>query len=283
MHTVFRFQKGESAAKSGGSQEASPRSSARASGALTADPLSTGAEVGRPEPPVRSVNGNEVISVVEVNRGSELETGQVRHGSPGKIAAASVKSESNMPQSASLSGRVETESFREVRQSNIPEGSERSVSGNGETSQSRPSGRGASPSETLPPGESTRVPDREGADAPTPAAPHSDGGRGPARTPPPPEEDGRGGLGESTRVPPGLRATTAVAQARFAAHPAAPNVPSPTRKRPAAERSVEPSQPGLVIGRIDVVVVADGPAPSKGGTSGPTGSAFLNRNYLKRL
>jgi hypothetical protein len=299
MHTVFRFQKGESPAASGGSREASPRSRARTAGALTADPLSTGAEVEAPEPSVNeSVSGNEGISVVEVNRGSELATGQVRHVPTDKMAAANVKSESHTHPSASLSERVETESFREVQKSDIPESRERSVSGNEVASQSRPSGRGASPSETPPPdgphgGESsiTKASTRPAADPgpawgrpnPPPGWDRSAHDAGltneptPAlqpATPPSPPAD----------APPVERPLRRPLKATSAISPRTPEPPvAVTSARRPAPGPPESASPSLVIGRLDVVVVADPPARSKGTAAPQSSGAFLNRNYLKRL
>ncbi|NTV97146.1 MAG: hypothetical protein HGA75_17315, partial [Thiobacillus sp.] len=150
MQTVFRFQKGDvPAVMPVAAREASPRPVAGSPVVPAADPLSVGAEVGTSEPLAKHVNGNVGISVFpEVSRTSELATGQVIHASPGKITAANAKSESGAYQSEVSPERLETEPYREPHQSNIPEGSERSVSENGETFESRPSGRGASPSET---------------------------------------------------------------------------------------------------------------------------------------
>jgi hypothetical protein len=117
----------------GGFREASYRSGSGIARIPAGDPLSAGTEVERPESHATNVNGNEGISVLGVNRVSELETGQVRHGSPGKIAAANVKSESSKHQSEVSSERIEAESYRETHQSKIPEGSERLVSRDGET------------------------------------------------------------------------------------------------------------------------------------------------------
>lgn len=288
MHTVFRFQKGEAPAASGGSREASPRSRARTAGALTADPLSTGAEVGTPEPSVRSVSGNEGISVVEVNRGSELETGQVEHGSPGKIAAANVKSESNTHTSASLSERVETEPIRETHKSNIPDGSERSVSRNGVTSQSRLSGRGASPSESpstperkepsaLRPGPMPVSPEpvpRTGAEDGSSVVPPAPAARSKSRGGPDSPPSGSAPPNR-VRAPSPPSTSAPLGGGLRSAPPPAPRLPR--------ERDPAPPQPTLVIGRLEVVVVADTPARSKAPPTPTPDGAFLNRNYLRRL
>ena len=48
-------------------------------------------------------------------------------------------------------------------------------------------------------------------------------------------------------------------------------------------RAPEPAPPGLVIGRIDVVVVADAPAQTQAAPPARSERGYLIRNYLKRL
>ncbi|MDP2832102.1 MAG: hypothetical protein Q8Q28_02150 [Pseudomonadota bacterium] len=52
--------------------------------------------------------------------------------------------------------------------------------------------------------------------------------------------------------------------------------------RRATELASEPTPPSLIIGRIDVVVVADA-APPRPQATARSDRGFLSRNYLKRL
>ncbi|MDD4881950.1 MAG: hypothetical protein PHX10_10280 [Gallionellaceae bacterium] len=275
MQTVFRFQKAESpASMPGGLREASSRSGAGISRIPAGDPLTVGAEAGSPEPFTKHVEETH-ISVQGDNRESELATGQVKHTSPGKIAAANAKSVSSKHQSEVTPGRIEAEPYRETHQSEIPEGSERSVSRQGETFLSRPPGRGASPSETHMAGR-TEFPARAPAD--TERQPES--GRPKREAVPVSTREGGDALPAPGTEAPGQRRTA----------PDLPNLagtPRPTfdgyapplpRER---GRAPEPAPPGLVIGRIDVVVVAD--APAQAAPAARTERGYLSRNYLKRL
>lgn len=292
MQTVFRFQKTESPAhRPGGFREASYRPGAGESAVPAGDPLSVGAEVGTPEPPATKVDGNEGFSnYSEVSRVSELETGQVRHASPSKMAAANAKSESSPPQPAVSSEPLETEPYRATHQSNIPEGRERSVSRYGETFESRPPGRGASPSET-PSFQAAAQADaspRPGmargqarpeaaATQPVPVVPRPESWTlETATTPTFPDES-------ATRIAaaePGTAAGMA-AYAAAAPTPARGNTLATAPARPPA-RPAEPAQPNLVIGRIDVTVVADAPARPQPAPARPD-TGYLSRHYLKRL
>ena len=283
MQTVFRFQKGAAPGMNpAAAHEASPGPAAGKPAVPAADPLPAGAEMGTPEPSAMDVIGDEGISdFLEVNRTSELETGQVRHGSPGRMAAANAKSESGASRSEVLSGRLETALYREPHKSLIPEGSERSVSDNGKTSGSRPAGRGASPSETHP-------------TAATHAAAHpaSIEGEAPAALPPSPlAGEGLGVRGDtriaasvpapsSTPAIPHPSAARGEGMGRVTSHSAQPGTDSAPLP-PVLPRPRDPAPPALVIGRIDVVVVADAPARPQPNPRPDTG--YLSRHYLKRL
>jgi len=290
MQTVFRFQKAESPASvPGGFREASSRSGAGLARIPAGDPLTVAAEVGSPEPFTQHVEETH-ISVQGDNRESELATGQVRHGSPGKMAAANAKSASSMHQSEVSSERIEAESYRETHQSEIPEGSERSVSRQGETFLSRPPGRGASPSETHMAG-STEFPARVSVETDRQPAIPADGtalaesGRPMRKAVPAPTREGIDALPTPSAEARGKRRTS----------PGQPDMPNLAGgPRPALDaympplarergRAPEPAPPGLVIGRIDVVVVADAPAQAQAAPPARSERGYLSRNYLKRL
>ena len=299
MQTVFRFQKEgqvlprEASFQFGGGKNRLP----------AGDPLSAGTEVERPEPPATNVQVTG-ISVQGDNRGSELATGQEEHGSPSKVAAANVKSESKTHQSAGLPGPIEAEWVRE-QQSNTPEGGEQLVSGQSETFLSRPSGRGA-PSETslteTSPHRITRDLPEGWAEKSVVSADVHDHSEVVPSAPVPLMEPLPFGIpgGEGRRAPatasPGRPVGPAAEAATFALANT-PDSPSPSARggRPlftpptpmthAASRAPEPAQPSLVIGRIDVVVVASDAPPQTQPTQ-PAARAergFLSRNYLKRL
>lgn len=151
MSTVFRFQKaGPAVSRPSASREASFRADAGRTRIPSGDPLSAAIQVEGPESSATDVNGDEGISVRSVNRGSELETGQPGHPGPSKKTAANVNSETEVPRSAQSSESFDSVSFRETHKSRIPDGSERTVSQTGEAfPASRPSGRGASPSDSF--------------------------------------------------------------------------------------------------------------------------------------
>lgn len=293
MQTVFRFQKAESpVSKPGGFREASSRSGAGITRIPAGDPLSVAAEAGSPKPFTKHVEETQ-LTVQSDNRESELATGQVIHTSPGKIAAANAKSVSSMHQSEVPSGRIEAESYREKHQSEIPEGSERSVSRQGETFLSRPAGRGASPSETTftvgsPARAETHTPSFPAGRTSAQAA----GATEPALSPPltmtetkqpprpahplaepHPADLALAELGRSRLPAPDRRLTGAPGgQSGFA--------PPLTQGRGHAPES---AQPDLVIGRIDVVVVAETPAQVQAAPAARGERGYLSRNYLKRL
>jgi hypothetical protein len=277
MQTVFRFQK----AGQNLPREASIRPGVGIARLPVGDPLSAGAEVESPRPHATN-DGETRISVLGDSRESELETGQEIHGSPGKIAAANVVSESKTHQSVVLPGPIETESNHETHRSEIPEGSEQLVSRQRETFQSRPTGRGA-PSETslastpAQPGAAARTGQAAGLAFDSVfehAAPHHyarDGGAAIAHI-------------ESSPAREPLSETRASAATRpdRANHAAAQDPRRATEL--ATEFATKPTPPSLIIGRIDVVVVADAAPPQT--QTQPTARAdrgFLSRNYLKRL
>jgi hypothetical protein len=297
MQTVFRFQKAESPALPGGLREASyqPGADARLP---AGDPLSAGTEDESPKPPAKNVAGDRDISVKSHSRTSILETGQEEHASPSRMAVANAGFESATVQSVVSSGPVETESYRE-QQSNIPAGSERPVSRSGETYRSRPTGRGAPseafsvPSKTLPstPAEAPPVAPRTrswkaGEASPSGAPPEAGGAvAGPAAVPAELLDVAEYAAAHQETVQrPATARGTAFPEPSPVVWPATP--PGHGTRMPPLRSpfpgTTEPAQPGLVIGRIDVVVVAGNAQPQS--PSGPRAdSGFLSRNYLKRL
>lgn len=259
------------------------------------DPLSAGADVERPKSLATNV-GITDISFKGDNRESELETGQEERGSPGKVAAANVKSGSKTHQSVVLSGPIEAESIRETHQSTTPEGSERLVSRRGETYLSRLPGRGA-PSEsplavTLPASRRPRGANagrREvGISAVEPESSRAAKAE-PALQAARPDAADLAGAGHAAPVAKAARA----GKGEFAAALPEPPRESPSFSQvspispvhaaaPASSRTAEREPPSLVIGRIDVVVLASD-APVEPRPSLHPGNEFLSRNYLKRL
>jgi len=260
MQTVFRFQKAGQFLP----REASIQPGAGHSRPPAGDPLSAGAEVESPRSPATN-DGETLISVLGDSRESALETGQVIHGSPGKVAAANVVSESKTHQSVVLPGPIETELNRETHRSEIPEGSERLVSRQRETFLSRPTGRGA-PSETsLATAVATRA-----------AAPQAARGTRLAAEVAPERDSSAAIANIESRPAREFAVQESLSDSR--ARAAAPS----SRPGRATELATELAPPSLVIGRIDVVVVADG-APPQPQPTARADRGFLSRNYLKRL
>ena len=318
MQTVFRFQKVESPASPPGRfREASLRPGV-ARHLPGADPLSAGAAAERPKPNAIHV-GNTDISVRGDNQESSLETGQEANLSPSKVEeAASVKSNLHEAQSVVLSAHLEVERYRATPQSETPEGSEPLVnSGPGETFLRRPPGRGAL-SETFP-SQPPAQPPSAGRSA---LAHDMQAGRREATTggdnPDQSEIPGGGGPlvnsrpGETfLRRPPGRQeATASTAPPPIPASPGLDGDLNESKPARAARESLvnteaelspprrsarpdfatprfavnPPEPPSLVIGRIEVVVVAHEPSaqPTQQHTA-RADRAFLSRNYLKRL
>jgi hypothetical protein len=299
MQTVFRFQKAESPALPGGLREASYQPGTGYTRLPAGDPLSAGTEDESPKSPAKNVAGDRGISVKSHSRTSILETGQEEHASPSRMAVANAGFESATVQSVVSSGPVETGSYRE-QQSNIPAGSERPVSRSGETYRSRPTGRGApsetfsTPSKALPaiPAEAPPVASRTRSRKPGEASPSGvqpEAGRPAAGPGPDPAElldvAEHAAAHRETGQPPATARGTAFPEYSPGARPTLPSgrgTPMSPAVRSPAPRAAEPTQPGLVIGRIDVVVVAANAQPPS--PSGPrTDGGFLSRNYLKRL
>jgi len=271
MQTVFRFQKAGQFLP----REASIQPGAGHSRPPAGDPLSAGAEVESPRSPATN-DGETLISVLGDSRESALETGQVIHGSPGKVAAANVVSESKTHQSVVLPGPIETELNRETHRSEIPEGSERLVSRQRETFLSRPTGRGA-PSETslatAQPGAATRINQATGF-----ASEFATGFASEPAAPPSFERDGGAAIAGIEPSP--ARESLSETRASAATRPNRPNYAA----SPTLDRGSELAPPRLVIGRIDVVVVAAAAAaPPQPQPSARADRGFLSRNYLKRL
>ena len=270
MQTVFRFQKAGQFLP----REASIQPGAGLSRPPVGDPLSAGAEVESPRSPATN-DGETLISVLGDSRESALETGQEIHGSPGKVAAANVVSESKTHQSVVLPGPIETELNHETHRSEIPEGSERLVSRQRETFLSRPTGRGA-------PSETSLATARPGAAArTTQAAEFATGFAFESSAPQSFDRDGGAAIANVESSPAReFAAQESLSEARTSA--AARPGRTAHAASPGPGRASEPTPPSLIIGRIDVVVVADAAPPQPQATA-RAGRGFLSRNYLKRL
>lgn len=295
MQTVFRFQKEGRIP----SREASIRSGAVSTRLPAGDPLSAGVQGESPKPSAKNVGATH-ISVLGDSRESELETGQEERISPTEVAAANVKTESKTFQSVVSSEPIEAGSYRE-RQPETPEGSEQLVSRQSETFLSRPSGRGA-PSETY---LNAAIPPRvAGLASPPGARALIQAGETAADDLSSQASDLALPSASPVRHPTGFQAATqrdadggaAAAYGEFSiAREATPGTAYPqrpgkldyrsaalaSRSYPSA-RAPEPTPPSLVIGRIDVVVVAK-LAPAQPGPAPHSERGFLSRNYLKRL
>jgi len=305
METMFGFQKEEPPAVPAGLREAPCRLERMPAGS----PLFVESEVGKPDLSAMDVK-DDVISVMGDNRGNELATGHVNHGSPGKRTAASVTAESKTRQPVVVSEPIETALDHDTQKSRPPEGIARCVSEREETHQSRVSGQGA-PSDVF---AAPITPLRSETPGPT-AARHSENsgrlrtlaaavpGRAAAVSngdvadgPPQGVESAAGPERSNDREPSAASPALAFAEARSdnrsrraleteAASPSANGPLPPADRRPGSTRAQsQPQPPGLVIGRIDVVVVArEQPANNPSGPAGRANSGFFSRNYLKRL
>lgn len=298
MHTVFRFQKAESPVMPDVFREASSRPVGEKNPLPAVDPLPAGTELFGPSA--------SSLSVKDEQRNSDLVTGQESSRSPGKITAANALSGAESLQSVVLPGPSASGSQRESHQSKIPEGSQIPASPRGNASWSQPSGRGA-PSETsllAAGGQSSPAP-RGFANRPQPAtlAPAVGQAAGGANWPPPVGAAAPAtataaapialDLADPTDLTPPAAATHSHAAPRSApplAHAgataatrtrAAPPPGDGLSARPAAGRAAPADrEPRLVIGRIDVVVLA---APAASAAVPPADRGFASRNYLKRL
>ena len=270
MQTVFRFQKAGQFLP----REASIQPGAGLSRPPVGDPLSAGAEVESPRSPATN-DGETLISVLGDSRESALATGQVIHGSPSKVAAANVVSESKTHQSVVLPGPIETELNHETHRSEIPEGSERLVSRQRETFLSRPTGRGA-------PSETSLATARPGAAArTTQAAEFATGFAFESSAPQSFDRDGGAAIANIESTPAReFAARESLSEARASAATRLDHSNHAAAQDP--RRAPEPTPPSLIIGRIDVVVVADA-APPQPQPTARADRGFLSRNYLKRL
>lgn len=270
-------------------------------------PLIVESEVGKPDLSAMNVI-DDVFSVMGDNRGNELATGQINHGSPGKRTAASVTAESKTRQPVVVSEPIETALHHETQKSRIPEGSARCVSEQEETYQSRVSGQGAPfdafaapiiPLRSETPGPSAaRSPENAGrlrtsavaVPGRAVAVNHGDDPDGSGHS----VESAAGGEQPTGRERRAARPAVAFADAesdhrsrRAMANGAASlsgNAPLPPADHRPGPAGTQPQSPGLVIGRIDVVVVAGNqPAGAPSGPAVRTNSGFFSRNYLKRL
>lgn len=298
MTTIFRFQKGgPSPVMEGGSREASFRLGVGESDLPAGDPLSVGSEVEKPDFSAKDVNGNrDIISVLGDNRGNELATGQVNHGSPGKRTAAEMIAESRTHQSVVVPGPVESDPVHQTHKSRLPEGSGRFVSEREETYQSRASGQGApsdsfsapvTPLRSGQPG-TTAAERPEGTDAHRSTGVPFPGFAGGGENIHPPQAGG--GMQVPAMAPERSDGPWGEVGATSRPMRSAPPVPPlsgedgmgvPMDYAPPRASGEQP--PHLVIGRIDVVVVSNGSPATRSGTTARTDTGFVSRNYLKRL
>lgn len=275
MDTVFRFQKAESPVSAGMLHGASSRTGGEYQAIPSGDPLFAGREAGRPKPSAIKVKGND-DSRQGNSEASELETGQEIRGTERKSDAVvnpAPMARHSVNQSEVMSETLELDSWNTAKPTEVSDGNGNTVNNRREQSLSRLPGRGALPSETSPmtPAAVREEPAvrADGARAAAPAihavaaAPANPAAAVPAAPLP---------ARAPARRPPATRA-----EQEWGGPPArtAPSSPSP----PA--RATAPETPGLVIGRIDVVVVA---APAAAAPArGRDDAGFLSRNYLKRL
>lgn len=278
MQTVFRFNQAAAAPPPPGPaefREASFRPGGAEFQTLPAgDPLPAGKERILPATGVRKTD----TSVRGDRRGSNLETGQEVSGSPGKVTAANAVHVPDSPQSEVSLGRSAASSHRETRSTEIPEGSEAPAGPRSKTPWRQEAGRGAS-SEYPSVGATA---DQAAGFAARPASATNPGAASPGpaiaapgapATPLPMTE-------RRSVVVPAIADSAAPPGRRDGPPPARPASPQAQPSAPAPDASAEPG-PRLVIGRIDVVVLAASSPATHG--AAPAERGFLSRNYLKRL
>lgn len=291
MHTVFRFQKEGPPSMTGMPREASLRSGVSKNDLPTDGPLSVESEVEKPDLSANDVNGNEdIFSVLGDNRGNELATGQINHGSPRRNTAVKVSPDSRTHQSVVMPEPIASVSAHQRHQSVDQQGSARFVSEREETYQSWVAGQGA-PSDpftapitplrsALPGPTSTGRPDVPGHSLwPDEAAP----GQAVMQ---------QGGASGERIIPDATSLDHGSVPLVHVPMTAAISMESPFDQGDGSAAMVErpesgsniSSTPQLVIGRIDVVVVTkETTSGTKTTLSTRSDSGFVSRNYLKRL
>ena len=252
------------------------------------DPLSVESKVERPNLSASGVNGNEdIFTDMGENQGNELATGQVNHRRPRWTTAAKMSAETSTHQSEVMSGPNESGSAHQRHQSREQQGSVRFVSEQEETYQSRIPGQGA-PSESF--FTAPIPPLRSESPGPTPAGRPNVPSRllWPAEAVPGHAVDASESEAHDTdaqqgrALPTGESVSAQTATAMESA--AAPDFSALREVVPPKNGGIVPSVPQLVIGRIDVVVVArQEPASVHSPFSRQSDSGFVSRNYLKRL
>jgi len=276
MQTIFRYQKAESRS---GLREASLRSGMESNHLPVDDPSSAGTKDGSPRPPAWLSAGDSSYSARADGRVGNLATGQAEHIGSSKRAVTDADFESLPARSAVSSVSVESGSLRE-RQSVIQNDSATSESRNGATYVEQQTGRGApsdtpSAAEGAAPSAATSMAVRGRAAAGRKAA---GADRVTEHTVPAAPRTGR-----TEAVADGAAAPSSLPQHRVAARviPAMQGDGGrPVRVETAA--GAADAAPNLVIGRIDVTVLAhEPPAPRQSSPAPERG--FLSRNYLKRL
>lgn len=278
--TGFSFQKeGQSLAA------AMPReASFRSEETLTDDPLSVESEVEKPNVSASGVNGDEdIFTVMGENRGNELATGQVNHGSPGWTTAVEMSSETRTHQPEVTSEPIESDCAHQRQKSREQHGSARRVSEQEETYQSRVPGQGA-PSESF---TAPINPLRSESPGPTPVGRPPVPGRilWPAEAAPGSAVEPAGTASDEAdpaMVRPG--GEPVVPQTTAIGSPFAQGFSTPRRSAQSESGAITTaSGPQLVIGRIDVVVVKESQPAARPFSSRQSDSGFVSRNYLKRL
>lgn len=276
MQTIFRYQKAESRS---GLREASLRTGMESNHLPADDPSSAGIKDGSPRSPAWLSAGDSSYSVKADGRVGNLATGQAEHIGSSKRAVTDADFESLPARSAVSSVSVESGSLGE-RYVVIRNDSVTSESRNGATYVEQQTGRGApsdTPSTEAGPKRSAAASavvhgrdaeERKAEDA-APVA---------GRTVPAATRTDRAG----TMVEDGA-AVPSVLHQQAAAH-LAPPAHGDGRRPARAETTAgaADASPNLVIGRIDVTVVAHEPPAPRPSSSAPE-RGFLSRNYLKRL
>jgi hypothetical protein len=267
LQTVFRFQKADPVAQAPGIREASYQTRGGMNRPSTGDPWSAEAPVERNGPSAKAV-----FSVQADSQESNLEAGTTANANRSEAASFRAEPEVSGSRSSLMSGPLASVPFA---LSEAPQflDMQTMLSQRDETVLSRGAGRGA-PSESF--------------------VPATGDGQSPARLP----QDTPPAAVHSQAVPRALlQARSAAAWSELQArHPAAqgftrtePWMANPTPRTEPPRTAFAPpaaspaAAPVLRIGRIDVTVQASAPAPATPHQPSALGTAFLSRNYLRRL
>ena len=281
MQTVFRFQKEGVGRPPEASFQPTREETRRA-----ADPLSVAVEAGRPKSP--SSNGAHPLSDGITGRTESRVGRQEDDGSPFGVEEVreEVASEETV-QSLSVLTPAGAKPNRPEYVSKISGGGDQLVDLSVVPFSSQYTGRGA-PSETSSPSPSARADLPDAPAAPSPGGSEPAVGAGQARSASArPGQAAVPALRDGGREPAGqaLRGTShaveAIRHAEFSPGRLSGTAAAMPAGKVPTKDPVPSSAPNLVIGRIDVVVVAHeikAPAATR-----DTDRGFLSRNYLRRL